>query len=357
MRKKRRVSLPGLALLACLAPLTFLALLAFLLAPVAADALRKARAQQPAGRAIAIETVPFEAFSRLDPDRRRFGDLTFLGGLELRGKDPAFGGLSGLSMEADGLGFVAISDQAHWVSGMIRERDGRPIGVDSVRIAPMLAPDGSRLKDTRWFDSEGLTRLGAAYFVSVERSHDILRFEARPGEIAGRARLLPAPEGMKKLNSNQGIEALGVMPAQSADPGALIAIAEHPPKGAATDRFPGFLIGGKAPGTFGLRRRGDFDVTDLGFLPGGDLLVLERRFTPFFGLGFRIRRIAGASIRPGALLDGAILIEADLSMQIDNMEALGIHRGRDGRVVLTLLSDDNFSIFQRTLLLRFAMDE
>jgi hypothetical protein len=86
------------------------------------------------------------------------------------------------------------------------------------------------------------------------------------------------------------------------------------------------------------------------------MLLLERRFVPLFGIAFRIRRVPLATIRPGALLDGEVLIEADLGYQIDNMEALAVHRA-GGRTILTLFSDNNFSILQRTLILRFALDE
>jgi hypothetical protein len=37
------------------------------------------------------------------------------------------------------------------------------------------------------------------------------------------------------------------------------------------------------------------------------------------------------------------------------MEGLSVHRAADGAVVLTLVSDDNFSVFQRTLLLQFTL--
>ena len=37
------------------------------------------------------------------------------------------------------------------------------------------------------------------------------------------------------------------------------------------------------------------------------------------------------------------------------MEGLSIHRGADGESILTLISDDNFSLLQRTLLLQFAL--
>ena len=75
------------------------------------------------------------------------------------------------------------------------------------------------------------------------------------------------------------------------------------------------------------------------------------------GLAIRLRRIPLAQIRPGALVDGAILLEADLGYEIDNMEGLSIHRSTSGETVLTLISDDNFSVLQRTLLLQFTLAE
>ena len=37
------------------------------------------------------------------------------------------------------------------------------------------------------------------------------------------------------------------------------------------------------------------------------------------------------------------------------MEGLAVHRDADGETVLTLISDDNFSPLQRTLLLQFTL--
>ncbi len=92
-------------------------------------------------------------------------------------------------------------------------------------------------------------------------------------------------------------------------------------------------------------------------LPGGDLLVLERKFSWTGGLAIRLRRIALTGIKPGALVDGAVLFEADLGQEIDNMEGLSVHRSAAGETVLTLISDDNFSLLQRTLLLQFVLAE
>ncbi len=308
-----------------------------------------------APRDVAVEAHAFSAFSIADRDQRQFGKLTFLGGLELRSKDPEFGGISAGSIDPDGRGFLAISDHAHWISGRFTEENGALKGIEAVRITPMVAPDGRRLKDTRYFDTEGLARQGNTAFVSVERTHDILQFDLSRG-LGARARLLDVPAEMKGLRSNGGIEALGILPTAAAQAGALIDLAEKAPRGASSPDNPGFILGPKG-GRLSVRRLGDFDTTDLGFLPGGDMLILERRFVPFFGLGFRIRRIPIAMVRPGAVLDGEVLIEADLGQQIDNMEAMMIHRASDGRVILTLMSDDNFSILQRNLVLRFALNE
>ena len=57
------------------------------------------------------------------------------------------------------------------------------------------------------------------------------------------------------------------------------------------------------------------------------------------------------------MVDGPVLFDVDLGYEIDNMEGLSVHRSAGGEVVLTLISDDNFSAVQRTLLLQFTLAE
>jgi hypothetical protein len=137
--------------------------------------------------------------------------------------------------------------------------------------------------------------------------------------------------------------------------GSLIAISE---RGLARNgNILGFLIGGLHRGTFAVKRSDDFDISDAALVPAGDLLILERKFGWSTGLYIRIRRIALSDIAPGALVDGRVLFEADLGQEIDNMEGLSVHRSAHGETVLTLISDDNFSALQRTLLLQFTLAE
>ncbi|MND00504.1 hypothetical protein D3C83_191450 [compost metagenome] len=52
-----------------------------------------------------------------------------------------------------------------------------------------------------------------------------------------------------------------------------------------------------------------------------------------------------------------MLIDAGNAHQIDNMEALAVHRSKAGETILTIVSDDNLSVWQRTVLLRFALPD
>ena len=53
--------------------------------------------------------------------------------------------------------------------------------------------------------------------------------------------------------------------------------------------------------------------------------MLERHFSFTRGVGMRIRRVCLSEIKPGALLTGTVLVEADNAHQIDNMEAINVH--------------------------------
>jgi len=85
------------------------------------------------------------------------------------------------------------------------------------------------------------------------------------------------------------------------------------------------------------------------------MLLLERRYSPARGIALRIRRIPLADIKADTVLDGRSMIEADLAYQIDNIEGIAVHRNSAGEAIVTLVSDDNFSIIQRNLLLQFSV--
>jgi hypothetical protein len=68
--------------------------------------------------------------------------------------------------------------------------------------------------------------------------------------------------------------------------------------------------------------------------------------------------LAAEGIKPGGTARGEILLQADSTSEIDNLEALGVSQGSRGETVITLMSDDNYNRFlQRTLLLQFTLKE
>ena len=118
----------------------------------------------------------------------------------------------------------------------------------------------------------------------------------------------------------------------------------------------GWLIGDRFSCSIALKRLNAFSVTDLAVAPNGDVIVLERRFWLAEGVWMRIRRIPAVDVRPGATPEGDVLFEAVNRLNIDNMEAISIHRGTLGETVLTVMSDDNFNRFlQRTIILQFVL--
>lgn len=302
---------------------------------------------------IEIRARPIEAFQPAAPDRKIFGSLEFRGGLELSSVAKNFGGLSSIRVAPDGTNFLAITDKADWLRGRIVYRDGKPVGITAAEMAAMLGPDGRAITARGWYDTEALTLEGNIAYVALERVHRILSFDYGKDALLARAQTVPVPPELAKLPSNRGIECLVTMPKGTPLAGALMAVSER-----STDHegnIRGFLIGGPKPGTFTVRRKDDFDIVDCALMASSDLLILERFFTWQKGVAMRIRRVPLTNIVPGALLDGPSLIQADMGYQIDNMEGLSVHRAADGTIVLTLVSDDNFSIIQRTLLLQFAL--
>ena len=89
-------------------------------------------------------------------------------------------------------------------------------------------------------------------------------------------------------------------------------------------------------------------------MPGGDVLLLERRLT-LAGIRVRIVRLARGSLRAGTPLRGKAVAELRHPLSVDNFEGIALRRDPQGRTLLYLVSDDNFLPFQRTLLLQFRM--
>ena len=318
-----------------------------------------ALAQRPSAVATAtpvpIRATPIRSLSVTERDRTRFGALTFRSGLVLESELPAFGGFSGLWRSQDGQDLVALTDNSQWLTARVETDDeGRLSGLGEAVMAPLLFTDGRPFRHTRYYDTEGLAIAGGVAYVTSERTHAVFRFDWSRAGVKARGRPVTLPmEARRRLPRNGGLEAIGVAPPRSSLAGALVAIAERSESGADAPTM-GLILTGATRGTFRVARSENFDVTDLAFLPGGEILLLERSFSLLGGLAARIRRIPADAVRPGALVDGPAIFRSEPSQEMDNMEGMALHR-EGGETVITLISDDNFGALQRTLLLEFAL--
>ncbi|MEM7695570.1 MAG: esterase-like activity of phytase family protein [Pseudomonadota bacterium] len=270
------------------------------------------------------------------------GRLAYVGGLRLRGPR-RFGGVSGLL--ADKGRFVAATDTGHFITGAFVTVDGRLTGVRDVAMTRRIGLDGRAITTKRAGDAEALARDDRGLLVLVEQGRALLRYRldgalrpsGAPARVLGRAGLRPL--------GNDGAEALATLPS-----GDVIVIAEG--RRATRPSVAALTLGGRR---LRVRQSDGFAITGADALPGGDLLLVERRYGGGLDVGARVRRIGRDTLKRGTL-DGPVLMRAGLSAEIDNMEAIAVDASGE-RPLITLASDDNHSFWQRTVFLQFVLDD
>lgn len=326
-----------------------------ILLPLGAQLIAKPAMPLEGPTAARVSVIPI-TFDRDNPEKTRFGKLTFRGGLNIFARSAHFGGYSGMVIDPAGTRILAVSDAGSWMRATLNY-DGRQLkGITNARLGPILGKDGRPLRSVTEQDAEGIalvsgdTANGTA-LIAFERDHRIMRYPFTPERFGPPNGTVPLPKASTSLIDNLGLEAVAVIWAGRLK-GTVIAFPER-----LKDRngnLIGWMLGGRSPGTIVIRRLGGFDITDAAGLPDGGIILLERRFRYSEGVKMRIRRIAANDLRPGRLIIGEVLLEASDIFNIDNMEAISVHQAH-GETVLTLMSDDNFSAFQRSLIMQFAL--
>jgi hypothetical protein len=318
-----------------------------LIAAVLLSLLAPALALAPAGQAAAASPIEVRDVSvPLDAakwDANVAGHLRYRGGLQLTSPDKRFGGYSGLMVSPDGATFTAVSDGGTWARGALAyDADGNLSGVADVVIEPIRETDGRPFKGERG-DAEALspTPEGGAV-VAFERDPKLRIYPAAGGKPA----VLPPPAGIEKAPPNSGMEAL----TRLAD-GRFLVVTEY-------DEEPGRFVGwiGGPGGWSRVTYLGDqgYKPTGAATLANGDVVFVERRF-PL--LSIRVRVAAASALRPGAEIEAEELARLEGSRNFDNMEGIDARRGPNGETLIYLISDDNFSAIQRTLLMMFERIE
>ncbi len=259
---------------------------------------------------------------------------------QYRGEGLLFGGFSAL-LALNDHHLRAFSDRGARFSLTEPDRpaprpDSRP---DVVRqlVAPADAFD--------LWDIESATRdpVSRRYWLGYENHHAIQRFT-----------VASAPDGKRDLadevdwTPNSGAEAM----VRLAD-GRFIVLPEGEDYGLIYPRDP--VEGGK-PQRFAFRNPAPgFAVTDMTVLPDGRLLLLLRDLAWAYPM-FTSRLAIGSLPDAGGVFAPESVLQLDPTIPRENYEGLAVRPRKDGRVDVWVISDDNLSVMQRTLLAKLIFD-
>lgn len=198
-------------------------------------------------------------------------------------------------------------------------------------------------------DAEALTRgPDGRWLVAFERWHRIRAYR----DLAGPGVPLDAPPDLDRAPFNRGLEALTVLP-----DGRLLALTEEMPLSDAPGAYAAWIGRPGAWRAIGWRPAPGHLVTDAAALPDGGALVLERFFSLVGGIFGRVTRVSAGALAdpaPGTILEGEELIRLDTPLPPENYEGIAVTR-HAGRTLVAVVSDDNESAWQRTLLLLFEL--
>jgi len=267
-------------------------------------------------------------------------NFAYAGGLALTSPDTSrLHGLSDLKVWPDGR-LLAVGDEGDLLQArIVLGADGRLRGVTDARLTAVIGEDGQPLstRGKEWSDAEGIAELANGdRLVSLEEHDRILFYPHGGSHGGGRPRLAPSPD--VKFPFNLGMEGLAAYPQAGAD---------------------AYLVGGEASGQLfvchlagrcvplrAAPKRVEYGLSAIAPFSGGRLAYLLRAYDPLHGNRI-ILRIEG----PAGQRLGEWKIEKPAT--VDNFEGLAALPGKNGVVRFYLLSDDNFSNSQRTLLLAF----
>ena len=289
------------------------------------------------GPAIEVVTTPVR-LNPVNPAQVRQGDFAYAGGMVLTSDQTSrLHGLSDLKVWPDGR-LLAVGDEGDLLEGrIVLNASGRLTGFKDARLTEVkdLGGQPAASHGKRESDSEGIAEFANGdRLVSFEEDDRILFYPA----AGGPPRRAPMPA--VTFPFNKGMEALAQDPAAGPD---------------------AYLVGGEASGDTWLCRLSaaactpertvpkdpDFGLTAIAPLPEGRTAYLLRAFDPVRGTRIHLLICCKAG--------GGMLDELDLArpMTVDNFEGLAAVPGVAGQVRFYLISDDNFSRLQRTLLMAF----
>jgi len=286
-----------------------------------------------------------------DPKQTTVDSLDYVAGFALHSTAPEWGGYSGMVLAPDASSLVAVSDVGHWIKLELKhDAAGKLTGVGAARLESLLDEASRPVSGKGWSDAEAITLTADGHFVvSFERHHRLWRYASVDGVPSGPASAIAVPPEVAALPENGGIEAMAavgsdgfVLIAESADAGQSSRLWIR-----AKERGDTWMAGT-------VERSDGFEPTDLSEQPDAYSLLLERKYSETEGPAARISIVSPLrSDQPTFGAQHLAVLRPPLA--VDNFEAIGQRTTANGETFIYLLSDDNQSDKQRTLLLQYRM--
>jgi hypothetical protein len=344
-------------------------LIAAACAPAAVVTQQPAEAESSWAARVDVQATPLP-LNPADPSQTVVGRLRYMGGLQLTSSDPRFGGLSGLRWHQGQL--LAVSDEGDFFRMTLEERDERLVGVRDMRMRRLTRPDGEPLSGKAESDAEALELEWSgpgcgppsgpcAAIISFEGTNALWRYRLVDGLPEGApTEVDQSTEWRRALPHNGGVEGMAG--------GWMVSEQLREPDGRATGRLTEWYFEGGgvcydgclvALGPVRARETpmhlpvsDGFSPTDADrpdVSPDAPIIVLQRRYSPEAGNAARIVRFRRGPDHDIAGL--ATLAELLPPLTLDNFEGLAAGAPR----FIYIVSDNNFSPTQRTLLLKFEV--
>ena len=271
------------------------------------------------------------------------GTMRFARGWRLVSPHRRFGGFSAIARMGPDR-FQLVGDNGYWTRLTLDSRGA----VSSVRIRPLPTPDGRPARKSM-ADSEAMVfnPESGKTWVALENVNQVWRLNADLSKIESR-RKLPEPH----WPSNRGPEAM----ARLADGRTVIFSedADDDPRGREALIYAGDpATRGPEPVRFFYDSRGKGLVSDAAPLPDGRILLVHRRlgFNPVFTTIIAI--VDPADIVKDAVVQSRTIGRVPTPLA-ENYEGAAVSVER-GKTWLWLFADDNFNLWQRSLLLQFEL--
>lgn len=312
-----------------------------------------------AADAFEIKANKIERFQNRPIGQKVGKGLIWRGGLHLYSDLEDFGGLSDLAFVSDDGHLAMITDKGEMISAqLLYDSKGAPERLVDAQIERLRNSKGDKLPTIFSRDPEAIDSIirdgkVAAVRVGFEHLTRVADFEVTNNRPGGAAREYPIPNWLSRQRHNGSIEALCIAPPTSPVAGSTLIIAENVRDEKRNNKA--WLSGNRDGGDLKIRADGAYKPTACQFTPEGDLLILSRDFG-IFGFTMKLRLVPKDQVKADVLLDGEIILEAS-GGDIDNMEGLTSHIAANGETIISILSDDNFRGWERTLLLQFEMQK